>query len=283
MNLRFYIVEDDLSVIGVLEDIVERCNLGIVCGSTEKGPISSDGVLSASPDIVLVDLLMPDRDGIQVVRDLKDRGCTAKFIMISQVTSKDLIAKAYMAGVDFFIQKPINLIEVRQVITNIGHQIENERALDTIRSVLPHVAPAPPSVPVDSERYRRKIQYELNQLGMTGEKGSADILEMCIFLLERGERASTFGIGALCAQLSDSPKSMEQRVRRTAERCLSHIASVGLEDYDSEIFTRYASVLFPFPEVRSEMDLMRATGQSRGGRVNLKKFLDGLLLFAEEA
>ena len=54
-------------------------------------------------------------------------------------------------------------------------------------------------------------------------------------------------MGTLCSQLSDSPKTMEQRVRRAVERGLGHIASLGVEDYGNEFFTQYAAVLFPFP------------------------------------
>ena len=53
--------------------------------------------------------------------------------MISQVSAKELISKAYTAGVDFFISKPINLIEVTSVLKNVAKQIQNERTLDNIR------------------------------------------------------------------------------------------------------------------------------------------------------
>ena len=133
--MKIFIIEDDISVIGILEDIVERSGLGTVCGDSGDGLPDPERVLALEPDLILIDLLMPEKDGIQVVRELKERGCGAKFIMISQVSSKELIAKAYTAGVSFFIQKPINLIEVRQVITNIKEQIDNEKALKTIQSV----------------------------------------------------------------------------------------------------------------------------------------------------
>ena len=132
--MRIYIVEDDISVISVLEDIVESNELGTVCGDSGNG-VDLEKILALAPDLVLVDLLMPGKDGIQVVRELKERGCGAKFIMISQVSNKEMVAKAYLAGVDFFISKPINLIEVRQVIRNIRQQMENERDLHTIQSV----------------------------------------------------------------------------------------------------------------------------------------------------
>lgn len=276
--MKIYIIEDDLSVIGILEDIIERRALGTVCGSTEGGPVRLEQVLAAGPDLILADLLMPGKDGIQVVRELRERGFQGKCVMISQVTSKDLIAKAYLAGVDFFIQKPINLIEVSQVIGNVAQQLKSEQALASIRSVFQEEYPSPAA---SRETARRKrLQYLLGQLGMSGEKGGQDITQMCLKLLELGQPVSQVGVSALCGLLSSSPRSMEQRARRAAERGLRHVASLGLEDYNNEIFTRCATQLFPFQEVRAEMAFLQGRGQ--GGKVNLKKFLDGLLLLTEE-
>ena len=278
--MKIYIIEDDLSVIGILEDSIERRALGTVCGSTEGGPVKPEQVLSAGPDLILIDLLMPGKDGIQVIRELREQGFRGKCVMISQVTSKDLIAKAYLAGVDFFIQKPINLIEVSQVIGNVARQLKSEQALASIRSVFEEERPAPaPAASWEAIR-RRRLRYLLGQLGMSGEKGGQDITEMCLKLLELGQPASQVGVSALCGLLSASPRSMEQRARRAAERGLRHVASLGLEDSNNEIFTRCATQLFPFQEVRAEMAFLQGKGQ--GGKVNLKKFLDGILLLTEE-
>ena len=276
--MKFYIVEDDPTVISILEDIVERNDLGFVCGDTADAPPDLEGILAADPDLILVDLLMPGKDGIQVVRELKEGGSRAKFIMISQVSAKEMVARAYSAGVDFFIQKPINLIEVRQVIQNVSRQIENEQALRAIQSVFAGRAPAPPPEPPLS-RERRRIKHILSQLGMAGEKGSQDIIELCIALLQRGQTASQVGVAALCAQLSDNPKTMEQRARRALDKGLSHIASLGLEDYSNEVFVQYSARLFPFQEVRAEMNSLKHGGPH--GKVNLKQFLDGLLAVLE--
>lgn len=278
--MKIFIIEDDFSVVSILEDIVERNNLGQICGDSCDDGLDFDKIMAINPDLILVDLLMPEKDGIQVVRELKERGCQSKFIMISQVSSKEIIAKAYLAGIDFFINKPINLIEVRQVIDNISRQLENEQALKTIRNVFSTQISQPAPVVQEQDVQRRRIQYILSQLGMAGEKGAEDIIDMCMYLINLELKVSQIGVGALCAELSDSPKSMEQRVRRTVERGLSHLASLGLEDYGNELFTRYASVLYPFPEVRAEMDHLR--GRGTGGKVNLKKFLDGMLVLSED-
>ena len=277
--MRIYIVEDDISVISILEDIVEREGLGSLVGDTTEGEPDLEHILAVDPDLVLIDLLMPGKDGIQVVRELRERGSQAKFIMISQVSSKEMIAKAYTAGVEFFIQKPINLIEVRNVIRSVSKQIENERALKAIQSVFASRETA--TAPRDpQDRQRRRIKYILSQLGMAGEKGAQDITKMCLYLLEEGQTASQMGVSALCAALSDGPRTMEQRARRAVEKGMSHIASLGVEDYNNELFVRYAARLFSFPEVRREMSYHQ--GKGAGGKVNLKIFLDGLLVLNEE-
>jgi len=278
--MRIYIIEDDITVIGILEDIVERNGLGTICGDTADGPVDPEHILAVFPDLILIDLLMPGKDGIQLVRELKELGCTAKFIMVSQVSAKEMIAKAYTAGVEFFIQKPINLIEVRQVIGNVSRQLENERALAAIQRVF--LDRTAPTAPQDNrrERLRRRLKYILSQLGMAGEKGARDIMDLCLYLHDQETSISQIGVSTLCSQLSDAPKTLEQRARRAVERGLSHIASLGLEDYNNEYFVRYAARLFPFQEVRAEMSHLQ--GKGPGGKANLKKFLDGLLVLAEE-
>jgi len=277
--MRIYIVEDDLSVISILEDIVEREGLGSLCGDTAEEEADLEHILAVDPDIVLIDLLMPGKDGIQVVRELRELGCGAKFIMISQVSAKEMVAKAYTAGVEFFIQKPINLIEVCQVVRNVTQQLENERALKAIQGIFAGRVSAAPAVSTQ-DKERRRLKAILSQLGMAGEKGSQDIITLCVMLRDEGVSASQVGMSSLCARLDGTPNSTEQRIRRAVERGLRHLASLGLEDYNNETFLRYSGRLFPFQEVRAEMACLQGAGP--GGKANLKKFLDGLLVFIEE-
>ena len=131
--MRIYIVEDDLSVINILEDIIEAQGLGEICGDCGGEPANLADVLRSKPDVVLVDFFMPVKDGVEFVKELRTVNTTIKCIMISQVSAKELISKAYSAGIDFFISKPINLIEVRSVLKNVEQQITNEHTLANIR------------------------------------------------------------------------------------------------------------------------------------------------------
>ena len=284
-SVAYYIVEDDPSVINVLQDIIEDRNLGTVVGTSGEDGADIDEILVKKPDIILVDFLMPGKDGMQVVRELRERGCTAKIVMISQVSSKDMIGKAYSAGIDFFINKPINLIEVTSVLKNVEVQLKNEKAISNLRTMLMSEISDIPEVPrqvreAASDDYEKKVRYVLNRIGMSGEKGAEDIVKICEYLKSSGKPIASMSIGRLCEIMSDTPKNMEQRIRRAIAVGMSNLAHLGIEDFMNETFTEYSNSLFPFEEIRSEMDYIR--GKSRyGGKISIKKFIDALMIEAD--
>lgn len=275
--MEIYIVEDDISVISILEDIIENHELGEICGSTEGDSADIEEILTLNPDVILVDFLMPEMDGVQLVKELKERGCRAKCIMISQVSSKELIGKAYDAGIEFFINKPINIIEVKSVIQNVERQIQNEKTLSNIKKMFMAEIAEMPKEEQRDDGYRKKVLYILNRLGMSGEKGGDDILKICQYLHSNKRPISQVSIGQLCEILSDSPKNMEQRVRRAIAVGMSNLAHLGIEDFMNETFAAYSSTLFPFEEIRAEMDHIRGK-RKYGGKVSIKKFIDSLML-----
>ena len=284
-NTEFFIIEDDDAVAEVLRDIIEDYDLGKISGVSDGIGVRTDEIMALNPDVVLVDFLMPEKDGVQVVKELKAAGSTAKFIMISQVSSKPMIARAYEAGIDFFISKPINLIEVRTVIANINQQMKNERTIRNLKKMflaemggIEMEEPAPKKQQED--RYEKRILYILSRLGMAGEKGSEDILRICTYLHGNGMSISKVKVSSLCERLSDSPKSMEQRVRRAIIVGMSNLAHMGVEDFMNETYTAYSGKLFAFEEIRAEMDMIRGK-REYGGKASVKKFLDGLMLEAE--
>lgn len=99
--MRIYIAEDDPSVISILEEIIESCGLGEVCGSSGETAADPLYIAKLDPDIVLADFLMPELDGVSLVRELKSLGCPARCIMISQVSAKELVGGPMTRGLIF--------------------------------------------------------------------------------------------------------------------------------------------------------------------------------------
>ena len=278
--MRIYIVEDDISIISILEDIIETHNLGEICGDCGGEVANISDILRCKPDVVLVDFFMPVMDGVEVVNEIRKLNSSIKFIMISQVSSKELIGKAYTAGVNFFIQKPINLIEVKSVLGNIKTQIENEKTLENIRKMFVTGTAMPQAEPAVEDEYSKKIRMILSHIGMSGEKGCGDIISICEYLHHNKIPVSQISVSQMCEAVSASPKNMEQRVRRAIAAGMNNIAHMGIEDFMNETFMRYSSTLFSFEDVRSEMDHIRGKSPY-SGKISIKKFIDGLMLEAD--
>ena len=277
--MRIYIVEDDISIISILEDIIETHNLGEICGDCGGEVANISDILRCKPDVVLVDFFMPVMDGVEVVNEIRKLNSSIKFIMISQVSSKELIGKAYTAGINFFIQKPINLIEVKTVLGNLNTQLENEKMLENIRKMF--VTNVPLQIePAIEDEYSKKIRMILSHIGMSGEKGCGDIISICEYLHHNNIPVSQISVSQMCEAVNASPKNMEQRVRRAIAAGMNNIAHMGIEDFMNETFMRYSSTLFSFEDVRSEMDHIRGKSPY-SGKISIKKFIDGLMLEAD--
>lgn len=281
--MKFYIVDDDISIIHALEEIIEEENLGEVLGSSQDGEAAHNDLILMHPDIVLVDMLMPEKDGARLVQELSSELPETHFIMISQVSTKSLIAKAYDAGIEFFISKPINRIEVLKVLQNIIEKIQMQRKFNMIETIFKTSAvtgkPMAFSEIQDDhvDREIRKIKIIFSKLGIMGEKGGDDIIFICQHILRKGEQNTDISVRDFCEMLSDNPKAMEQRIRRAINRGLVNIANLGIEDYMNDVFIRFSSTLYDFENVKAEMDFIRGKRRD-GGKINVRKFIENLLL-----
>ena len=93
------------------------------------------------PDVVLIDFLMPELDGIETIEKLRKKGYQGQFIMISQIVNKEMVGEAYEKGVEFFIHKPINRIEVQSILRKTAEQYRLQDSLVAIRESLANITP----------------------------------------------------------------------------------------------------------------------------------------------
>ena len=315
MTCRFYLIDDDQGTLRVLERIIVDQELGIVAGTAADGIAGEEGVLATRPDIVVIDLLMPRRDGLETLISLRRRGYEGSFVVLSRVTDKGAVERAYQAGVRFFVHKPINLVEIRSVLREVSDSLAMQHALITIRSGLralyetdgpPSNQPGDPlspgSPPSGAQSYlsgrkhaQQAVRRILTDLGILGETGADDLLAIAMLPLVRDPaRQGSLQLQHLYEELarhyertgageskSIGPKAIEQRLRRAATLALRHLAALGLEDYGDPRFERLAGTFFEFEEVRLEMVRLRR-GTGPGGRISLKRFTETFLRLVDD-
>lgn len=303
--MNYFIIDDDIAIRAMLIEMIEDEDLGTVVGEAEDGSLVDNGLLSLKKaDVVLIDLLMPIRDGIETIRALAD-GFQGKFVMISQVETKELIGEAYRLGAEYYITKPLNQLEITGILKKVNKRVLLEQSIRGIQESLNVFTGRPQGSFVYSSHTKNIMEGGrslISDLGMIGEGGSEDLLKILGFLQNEKQRlgsaymfpslkeifaaiaAEKLGEKATEAEIQKEMKASEQRVRRALYHALIHIASLGLTDYANPKFEAYSSTFFDFSEVRKKMLELEDKSEkaSNQSRINMKKFIQALFMEARQ-
>jgi len=86
-----------------------------------SGKMAIDSLDSYLPDIILLDIMMPEMDGIEVCKRIKSmsKWRTVPIIVVTALSGKDDLARCLEAGADDFIGKPVNRVELRARINSM--------------------------------------------------------------------------------------------------------------------------------------------------------------------
>lgn len=284
MKPSIFIVDDDKNIQKMLELFIRKEDLGTIAGIQDSGTDAAEEILFAQPDIVLLDLLLPGKDGIHVLEEISQGGFKGRVIMISQVDDAAMMEKAYERGIMFYINKPLNAIEVVSVITNVAKLVHLQKSMDTIQGALMGIQTVPS---VSRNLLGERFQKICSDIGIWGMKGIDELKRILFTILEYQKAEKPYQMKAVyekvagelygTEQLALNKKALEQRIRRIMLKALDNIAQMGAEDYYDPVFADYANLLFDFGQVRSRMRHLDDPA-AEPGRVSSKKFIEGFLL-----
>ena len=122
--LSVAIAEDNPKTMELLNDMLENEDGIQVVGKARTGEEAYKMIVSSKPDVVLMDVIMPEMDGVEVIEKVKSEECLEKypgFIMVSAAGSDDVTADAFNLGVNYFIMKPFRKEVVIDKIRRVGN------------------------------------------------------------------------------------------------------------------------------------------------------------------
>ena len=283
MKNKIIIIDDDISIRTMLRFIIEKNSLGDIIEELSSGENAAELIKIYNPDIVLIDFLLPEKDGVEIIKESVKNGYRGKFIMISQVKDSDMIGEAYKQGVLFFIHKPINEIEVKSVLENIIKTIEVDRSMEIIRTTLINTASPKRK---ESKDDLKKI---FSDLGIISEFGINDLKKviLSIMILKERNSSETYQLKDIFQKVIKNYKindgvdinfkSFEQRIRRLVYKAFENMCHVGAEDFYNPIFSKYSNILFDIGEIRKVINNFDEN-EMKKGKINVKKFIEGIVL-----
>jgi DNA-binding NtrC family response regulator len=104
------IADDDDFVRKYLRDALKDADCHVV--EAGDGKEASAVIASESPDLVLLDLLMPNKSGLEVLAEYRKTNPSGRVVVISAMDATGLVAQAMEQGAFGFIQKPFHRMEV---------------------------------------------------------------------------------------------------------------------------------------------------------------------------
>ncbi len=108
------IIDDDEAALETMSDALSNQGYEIV--SISDGEKALDMIQKRMFDVVLTDLKMPDVDGMEVLTAARDMDSEAQVIMITAYGSVNKAVEAMSAGAATFIEKPVDLAELREKV-----------------------------------------------------------------------------------------------------------------------------------------------------------------------
>lgn len=157
MKLRALVVDDTALFRRVISDALGLLPDVEVVATAPNGKIALERIETLRPDLVTLDVEMPDMDGIQVLEAIKQRGLDCGVVMVSAHTLKggDLTIRALEKGAFDFITKPsggdiqTNLGSIRDAMLPIVNAFRRKRE---IRSILSPHAPTSAQTAADKAK-----------------------------------------------------------------------------------------------------------------------------------
>lgn len=115
MNYTVLICDDTIFMRTMVADILQDAGFEVV-GEAETGVQAVAKYKQLKPDLVTMDIVMPEMGGIDAVREIRAHDPHAKIMMCSAMGQQSLVVEAIAAGAKDFVLKPFSPARVLEVI-----------------------------------------------------------------------------------------------------------------------------------------------------------------------
>lgn len=115
MGFTVMLVDDAAFMRMMLKDILANNGYQVI-GEAENGLVAVDKYSELKPDITIMDITMPEKDGLQAVKEIRARDPQAKIIMCSAMGQQAMVIEAIQSGAKDFVVKPFQADRVLEAV-----------------------------------------------------------------------------------------------------------------------------------------------------------------------
>ncbi|HIQ39035.1 MAG TPA: response regulator [Methanothermococcus okinawensis] len=117
--VRTLVVDDSAFMRNILKKILSSTNKYIVVGEASNGKEAIEKVKELKPDLITMDIVMPEMDGIEATRRIKKEFPDIKIVMCTSVDQEKKMIEAIEAGADGYIVKPFQAPKILEQLNKL--------------------------------------------------------------------------------------------------------------------------------------------------------------------
>lgn len=118
MAKKVLVVDDSSFMRSILKGIILRDPF-VLSGEASNGRAAVELYKELKPDLVTMDIVMPEMDGIEAVKEIRSFDPEAKIIMVSAMGQQSMVIDAIQAGARDFIIKPFQSPRVQEALKRV--------------------------------------------------------------------------------------------------------------------------------------------------------------------
>lgn len=118
-EITFIIVDDAVFMRTIIRKMIEQVEEYKVLGEASNGQDAIEAAAKYQPDIMTLDITMPELDGIQAVPEIMKVSPKTRIIMVSAMGQQSMVIEAIKMGAKDFVIKPFEKSRVYQAIKNV--------------------------------------------------------------------------------------------------------------------------------------------------------------------
>jgi response regulator of citrate/malate metabolism len=178
--IRTLIVDDDVRVADIHRGYVEKVEGFVVAGIVHRGTDALKRVVEAEPDLILLDIYLPDLGGLEVCRRLRAAGNLTDVIAVTAARDVDTVRGAIGLGVAQYLVKPFTFATFREKLERYAaFRAKAERATEAgqaeIDAMLGELRSSTTVLPKGLSR--ETLDLVSKTLREAGELGAAELAE----------------------------------------------------------------------------------------------------------
>ncbi len=127
MKLSILVIDDESGIRALLKEILVR--QGHQVYEAKDGITGLEQFYRVQPDLVLLDVSMPGRDGFAVLKEIRRQNTVVGVLMVSAFKQAHLITKALASGADGYLQKPFRLTDLLKEVQQVSAAVRLRRTM----------------------------------------------------------------------------------------------------------------------------------------------------------